>query len=110
MCKYLLMNELILGREERRKVKAHIFLCKQFFDFSIKSGMFCAYGIKRWMNFLKNFSIVVADAGQQYAFSDWQLQHSNSVSYNTNITLNLSRIDVVSFPLLAFLSYIAQSV
>lgn len=62
------------------------------------------------MNFLKNFSVVVADAGQQYPFSDWQLQHSNSVSYNTNITLNLSRIDVVSFPLLAFSSHRVQSV
>lgn len=62
------------------------------------------------MNFLEIFSVVVADAGQQYPFPDWQLQLSNSVSCNTNITLNLSRIDVVSFPLLAFSSDRAQSV
>lgn len=91
-------------KKEKKEEKDH-FAC----IFYINAEMFCAHKVKWWMNFLENIWVVSADTGQQCSFSDWQLEHSSSVCYNTNITLNLARIDVVSFPLLALSSHKVQS-
>lgn len=97
---YISVNKSTDKRENKEKIKACIF--------NTNSEMFCAHKVTQLMNFLKNFWLVSAEAGQQWSLSDWQLEHSNSDCYNTNITLNLSQIDVVSFPLLAFSSHKEQ--
>lgn len=77
---YLLVNQLTQGRGERGKIKAYFLMQMQTVLWLLfQSRNILDLKNKNVFNFLGNFSVVVADVGQQYPFSDWQLQPSNSL-------------------------------